>query len=72
MLRHLRSAVISLLTPHSSLHIKTLHTPHSTLKIKIYEYRNEKEHLEADNSAHRINRYGDSNHIGRYKLHGVG
>ena len=34
-----------------------------------YEYRNEKEHLEADNSAHCVNRYGDSNNSWSYELH---
>ena len=35
-----------------------------------YEYRIEKEYLEADNSAHRIDSYGYSNHSWRYQLHG--
>ena len=35
-----------------------------------YEYRNEKEHLEADNSAHRVDSYGYCYHPWRYKLHG--
>ena len=26
--------------------------------------------MEADSSAHSFNRYGDSNHAGRYQLHG--
>ena len=35
-----------------------------------YEYRNEKEHLEADSSAHRVNRNGNSNYSRSDKLHG--
>ena len=34
-----------------------------------YEYRNEKEYMEADNSAYRINRYGYSYHSWSDELH---
>ena len=35
-----------------------------------YEYRNKKEHLEADYSAHRVDSHGYCYHSWRYKLHG--
>ena len=41
-----------------------------SIKVKAYEYRNEKEHLEADNSAHRVDSYSYCNHSWRYELHG--
>ena len=59
MANYLKS-ILSPLTSH----------PSPLKKQKNHEYTNKKGDLEADSSAHSFNRYGDSNHAGRYQLHG--